>query len=227
MMDAVRFMKMDFIKMKTQAKFMALVVLIVIVFFGKMMGETMGVFSIMYMIFMGILLCYTPFGIDSMVADGFIRLLPARAKYRVFGRFMFAAVFLTVCAVCGSLVSIPSLMKDQITASEILVYGVMFYSAGLCINSLQYVFCYFFEIKSQQLLSLFRLLWGFLFFIGGSYLIELSGEMQEDTLNQIGKVLNYVMEHQGVAALVLLAAAVIFTMFCAVVCGKREERKEA
>lgn len=227
MMDAVRFMKMDFIKMKTQAKLMALVVLIVIVFFGKMMGETMGVFSIMYMIFMGIILCYTPFGIDSMVADGFIRLLPARAKYRVFGRFMFAAVFLTACVVCGSLVSVPYLVKGEITASDILTYGVIFYSAGLCINSLQYVFCYFFEIKSHQLLSLIRLLWGFLFFIGGNYLIELSSKMQEDTLNQIGKVLKYVMEHQRAAALVLLAAAVIFTMLCAGVCGKREERKEA
>lgn len=227
MMDAVRFMKMDFIKMKTQAKLMALVVLIVIVFFGKMMGETMGVFSIMYMIFMGIILCYTPFGIDSMVADGFIRLLPARAKCRVFGRFMFAAVFLTACVVCGSLVSVPYLLKGEITASDILTYGVIFYSAGLCINSLQYVFCYFFEIKSQQLLSLIRLLWGFLFFIGGNYLIELSSKMQEDTLNQIGKVLKYVMEHQGAAALVLLAAAVIFTMLCAGVCGRREEQKEA
>lgn len=227
MMDAVRFMKMDFMKMKTQAKFMALVVLVVIAFASKMMGETMGVWSILYMIFMGIILCSTPFSIDNMVADGFIKLLPARARQRVFGRYMFAAVFLIVCTVLGSFTSIPYVIKGQITVGYILSQGVIFLSVGLFINSLQYVFSYFFEIKNQQWLSIIRLLPGFIFFFGGSVLMDTLGEMQEGTRNKIGMVLNYAMEHQGVVAFVFLAAAVVFTMLCAVVCGKREERKEA
>ena len=63
----------------------------------------MGIWSSMYMVFMGIILSTTPFAIDSAVADGFIKMLPASAKQRVLGRFLFGVVFLTVCAVCGSL----------------------------------------------------------------------------------------------------------------------------
>lgn len=226
-MDAVRFMKMDFMKMKTQMKFIALLVLVVIIFAGEMMGKTMGNWSIMYMIFMGIILCATPFSIDSMVADGFIKLLPAGARQRVFGRYMFAAVFLAACTVVGSLSSISYILKGEITVGHILTYGVIFFSIGLCINSLQYVFSYFFEIKNQQWLSIIRLLPAFIFFFGGSILVDMVGEMQEKTINKIGMALNYVMAHQGAAAFMLLAAAVIFTMFCADICGKREEQKEA
>lgn len=226
MMDAVRFMKMDFMKMKTQVKLMVLVVLVVIFFVSRMMGENMSGFSTMYMIFMGIILCATPFSIDSMVADGFIKLLPARAKQRVFGRYMFAAVFLAACAVVGSLASIPYVIKGQTIVGYIVSQGVIFYSVGLCINSLQYGFSYFFEIKNQQWLSIIRLVPGFIFFFGGSLLMEL-GEMQEGTINKIGMIMDYAVKHQGMVALVLLAVSMIFTMFCAVICGKREERKEA
>ena len=226
-MDAVKFMKMDFMKMKTQMKLIALVVLVVIIFASEVMGKTMGAWSIMYMIFMGIILCTTPFTIDSMVADGFIKLLPAGARQRVFGRYMFAAVFLAVCTVLGSLSSISYILKGQITVGYILTHGAIFFSAGLCINSLQYVFSYFFEIKNQQWMSIIRLLPAFIFFFGGSILVDMVGEMQERTINKIGMAVNYVMAHQGLAALMLLAAAVIFTMFCAVICGKWEEKKEA
>lgn len=227
MMDAVKFMKMDFMKMKTQVKLMALVVVVVIAFGGKMMGETMGVWSNMYMIFMGIILCAVPFSIDMMAADGFIKLLPAQAKQRVFGRYMFAAVFLTACAVLGGLVSFPYLLKGQTTVGYILTHGIIFLSVGLCINSLQYMFSYFFEIKNQQWLSIIRLIPGFIFFFGGSILFDAIGDVQGLTMNRIGMALNYAMQHQGMVATVFLAAAVIFTMFCAAVCGKREERKEA
>lgn len=226
-MDALRFMKMDFLKMKTQGKLMALVVIIVVFLAGKMMGNMMGIWGTMYMIFMGIILCATPFGIDVMVADGFVKLLPAQARQRVFGRFLFAAVFLTACAVCGSLTALPYIMKGEIAVSYILPKVILFFSVGLCINSVQYVFSYFFEIKNQQWLSIIRLVPGFVFFFGGSFFMDIIGERQGEVMSKIGMMLNYALEHQGLVAIVFLFIAVIFTMVCACICGKREDRKEA
>lgn len=226
-MDAIRFMKMDFLKMKSQAKVMAIVVIAVLFLVNGMIGDTMGIWSSMYMVFMGIVLSTTPFAIDSAVADGFIKMLPASAKQRVLGRFLFGVVFLAVCAVCGSLTVIPYILDGGITIGYILPKVIIFLSVGLCINAIQYVFMYFFEFKNQQYLALIRMIPGFIFFFGGSFLMEKVGEEKEETLNNLGMVLNYAMEHQGIIAVVTFFAAILFLLFCVAICAKREEKKEA
>lgn len=226
-MDAIRFMKMDFLKMKTQAKIMIIVVIAVLFFVNKAMSDVIGIWSSMYMVFMGIILSTTPFAIDSAVADGFIKMLPASAKQRVLGRFLFGVVFLTVCAVCGSLTVIPYILDGGITIGYILPKVIIFLSVGLCINAIQYVFMYFFEFKNQQYLALIRMVPGFIFFFGGSFIMEAVGEGKEEALNKLGMVLNYAMEHQGTTAAIFLLIAVVFSVLCAGICGKREERKEA
>lgn len=222
-MEAIKFMKMDFLKMKTQIKLIVLTVAVVLLFTGKM-GSLWGA---MYMIFMGLIFCSVPFSIDSMSGESFMKLLPAKAQHRVYGRFCFSVAFLGICSVLISLTYIKGILGGEITASYIFPKIIMILSVGLCMNAIQYVFSYFFEIKNQQLLSIMRMVPGFVFFFAGSYLIDTIAAMPKGAVEALGEVVNYGMTHQQVVAAVTLAVALVFNGLCAVICGKREAMKEA
>lgn len=222
-METIKFMKTDFMKMKTQMVLIVLTVSVVLLFGGKM-GTLWGA---MYMVFMGLIFCSVPFGIDMANGESFMKLLPAKPQQRVYGRFCFAVVFLALCTLGISSTYMPGFLNGTIKADNVLPKVIMILSAGLCMNAIQYVCSYFFEIRNQQWLSIIRMLPGFIFFFAGSYLIDRMAEMPRDAVEALGKAITYAITHQWVTAVTALLLSLIFTTVCAVICGKREAMKEA
>lgn len=222
-MEIIKFMKTDFMKMKTQMVLIVLTVSVVL-FFGGKMGTLWGA---MYMIFMGLIFCAVPFSIDTMNGESFMKLLPAKPQQRVYGRFCFAVVFLVACTLLISVTYLQGILSGDIPVDYIFPKLIMILSAGLCMNAIQYVCSYFFEIKNQQWLSIIRMLPGFIFFFAGSVLIDKIAAMPRETVEALGEAVAYGMNHQHVVAIVVLAVALVFNALCAVICGKREAMKEA
>lgn len=222
-METIKFMKMDFLKMKTQILLIILTVSVVLLLGGKV-GTLWGA---MYMMFMGLIFCAVPFSVDMTNGESFMKLLPAKAQQRVYGRFCFAVIFLVMCTLVISLTYIQGFLSGTIQVGYVMPKIIMILSAGLCMNAIQYIFSYFFEIKNQQWLSLVRMIPGFVFFFAGSFAIDSLASMPKETVEALGKVVTYAMTHQWVAAVVTFAVALVFTFVCAVICGKREAMKEA
>lgn len=219
-MNAVRFMKMDFLKIKSQVKLIILVFAIVVVF-----GFKNPVWSAMYMIFMGIILSSIPFSIDASDSGGFTTLLPARARSRVYGRFLYGFVLLLACTLVGCVLIIPFVLKENMDIKLIVSQIVGFFGAGMIINSVQFFISYFFEIKNAQMLSLMRIIPGFVFFFGGSVLMEKISENQENA-NFFSQIVSKVIENQEVVLVGFWVISMLISWFCMWLCAKREERKE-
>lgn len=225
-MDTIKFMKMDFMTMRTQTKLIGALAIVVCILTNKVLNESMGTWGIMYMIFMGIVLASMPFTVDMTILDGFVRLLPAKASSRVYGRYLFGVIFLILCSVVGVCLSLPVLIKQQISMGYVLSITAAYLGAGCFTNSLQYVFSYFFNIKNPQMLSIIRLIPGFAFFFGGSILASMLEDVSSGVVGRIGDVLNFLMKYYNVFSWGILLVSLVFTILCAYICGKREEHRE-
>lgn len=221
-MDTIKFMKTDFLKIKTQIVLILLTVFMILFLEGKM-GTLWG---IMYMMFMGLIFCSVPFSVDMVSGEGFMKMLPAKPQHRVYGRFCFAVIFLTACTLVVSLTYMYGFLSGTVKVGDVLPEIVSVLSAGLCINAIQYVFSYFLQIKNQQWLSIVRMIPGFVFFFVGCILIDNLASMHPQTVEAMGKAVTYAMTHQGVAAAVFFTVAIVFNIICAVICGKHEAMKE-
>lgn len=222
---AVRFMKMDFMKMKSQLKLMIFVVIAVILFSSKMLTEGEEAWGVMYMIFMGIIFAATPFSLDSTTSNGFIKLLPAPARSRVYGRFLYSFVFLLGCTGVGIVLALPSVDKSQANVGDFLLQIICLLGAGLIMNSVQYVVCYFCEIKNPQVLSIIRILPGFIFFFAGNnFMAEIINNQEKAAA--VGRTISKIIEHKEAAASIFFAISMLITLLCMWICAKREEIKE-
>lgn len=225
-MNAVKFMKMDFLKIKSQMKLMIFIIVFVMVFSFKMLTKEMLAWSVMYMIFMGIIMASMPFSIDATGSGGFVTLLPAKARSRVYGRFLYGLVFLVVCTLIGSVISISYAIKENVDIKVLLLGIIVFFGAGVLVNSLQFLVSYLFEIKNAQVLSIMRIIPGFIFFFCGSVLMEKISESQE-SMNAFSQVVSKIIEYKEVMAVGFLVISMLITFACMMVCAKREENKES
>lgn len=224
-MNAVKFMKLDFMKIKSQIKLMMAVAAFVVIFAFKTLTEDMLVWGVMYMIFMGIILTSIPFSIDVSATQGFISLLPARARSRVYGRFLYGFVFLCSCTLIGCILIAPLVFEKNVDRKALVIEIITFFALGLIITSLQFLMSYFFEIKNAQILSIMRMIPAFVFFWGTSLVMDKLSESQE-SMNDFSKIVSKVMEHQEIAIIGFLGVAILITLLCMWSCAKREESKE-
>lgn len=224
-MNAVKFMKMDFLKIKSQIKLMIVIIAFVMVFSFKMLTKDMLGWSVMYMIFMGIILASLPFSVDTTTSGGFVTLLPAKARSRVYGRFLYGLVFLVVCTLIGSAISVSYAIKENLELKGLLLQMIVFFGAGVLVNSLQFFVSYLFEIKNAQVLSIMRIIPGFLFFFAGSVIMDKISESQE-SMNAFSQMVSKIIEYKEVAAVGFFVISMLIMVVCMMICAKREERKE-
>lgn len=221
----VRFMKMDFMKMKSQLKLMIFVVIIVMFFSTKMLTEGEEAWCVMYMIFMGIILAATPFSLDSTTSNGFIKLLPAPAKSRVYGRFLYSFIFLLGCVGVGVVLAMPSGCKSQANVLDFFLQIICLFGAGLVMNSIQYVVSYFCEIKNPQVLSIVRMLPGFLFFFAGNnFMAEIINN--QESAAAIGRTISKIIAYKEAATIAFFVISMLIMLLCMWICAKCEEIKE-
>lgn len=222
---AVKFMKMDFMKMKSQIKLMVCVLVVVLLFSSKMITEGGAAWSVMYMIFMAIILAATPFSIDTTNSEGFIKLLPATAKSRVYGRFLYAFLFLAGCAGMGTILVMPSVLKSQSNVGDFFLQIICLFGAGVVMNSIQYVCAYFLEVKNPQVLSFIRMIPGFLFFLVGNSFMEEIINNQESAAT-VSRTVGKIIEHKEAATAGFFVISMLITLLCVWICAKGEEMKE-
>lgn len=177
------------------------------------------------MIFMGIILASLPFSVDTTTSGGFVTLLPAKARSRVYGRFLYGLVFLVVCTLIGSAISVSYAIKENVDLKGLLLQIIVFFGAGVIVNSLQFFVSYLFEIKNAQVLSIMRIIPGFLFFFCGSVLMDKISENQE-SMNAFSQTVSKIIEYKEAVAIGFFVISMLIMVVCMMICAKREERKE-
>lgn len=89
-MEAIRFAKLDFIKIQSQWKLLlAFVILAVFLSFS-----VNGMWAVSYLVFAGMIFSTSPFFSEILTEKGFFNLLPARAGSRMFGRYLYGSIFI-------------------------------------------------------------------------------------------------------------------------------------
>ena len=224
-MNAVKFMKLDFMKIKSQMKLMMAVAAFVVVFAFETLTEDRLAWGVMYMIFIGIIISSLPFSIDGSATEGFISLLPARARSRVYGRFLYGFVLLLSCTLIGCGLVAPLANEENVNRKALVLEIITFFAVGLIITALQFLMSYIFEIKNAQILSIMRMIPAFAFFVGTSFVMSKLSESQE-SMNSFNKIVSKVMEHQEMVIIGFLGVSVLITLLCMWSCAKREEGKE-
>lgn len=224
-MRALQFTKIDFIKTKQQILWMLLVIPVIVLF---TLRETEGEISLVvfcYALFMALVFSTSPFGTCQRRETGFLLLLPASTQSRVFGRFLYGLSFVGIAIVLGS---IGMYLSKVITGVGIdTEMKIFFCMAALAVCMLfmaaEYVFLYLFgEQQSQNILSLVRMIPGFVFFFGSMGL--LSGVKKEP--EALAGIIEYIGSHLMVIGWCSVAVSLVLfigaAMLCAAVTKKRD-----
>lgn len=214
-MRAFYFTKIDFIKTKQQlimAPFIMLFVSIVMLR-GSAGISRFGVLVVFaYTLFIALVFSTAPFGECRRKDEGFLMLLPAGARDRVVGRFLYG-ISLQMFAVAISIICAAGyyVLGYKIGPAE-LYLCLIGLSLGILLMSAEYVFFYLFgENSATQLLSLARVVPGICFYMGSVFvsgMLRDQPELVAGAMGAAGNLLNVI---------VLVIAAVSLTVFAAAV----------
>lgn len=207
-MNALKFMKIDYRITKTQNKLFLLFVAVAI--FAAVKSEK-PLWAIGYLCFGSILLSTTPFTIQTSSNSGFINLLPASTLSRVMGRFLFSTSMALVGLVFGELVVVICYVINQTGIDYIIPFSMIVFAISVMVIAVQNLILYYAgNIKSQQIMAILRMIPGFLFFFGGSYLLDYINKNSEKSLVWI----KYLQNHLSIAS----GLAVVISIFIVVIC---------
>ncbi len=201
-MRAIQFFKVDMMRCKAQLKYMA--VFAVIAFFLTFQMEGGALFSFCYMLFCGVILSGQPFLADQVSESGFLNMLPGSKKERVMGRYLLAFSYLFLGGMIGVLIVfvVGKIQGVQAEGIEIMVPAA--FGIGMFMVAIQNILLYAIgKGKSTQVLSVIRLLPGFIGFFGG---ISILDEVQENPAELEDL---WVLRHPQEAALLVLAVGVV------------------
>ena len=168
-MKALKFLKVDWLRCKSQLRIMALFPLIAVAMvFGGIENE---LFINAYVVFGAIVYSVQPFNMENMSESGFINMLPGTKRDRVTGRYLFALV-LTVLAVLIGLgaVSIYNIQQG-ISLDPVVSVSCILFGCAMVVCSLQYILFYSLgKGKSNQMMAMIRMIPAFIMFFLGTNL---------------------------------------------------------
>lgn len=225
-MRAIQFTKIDFIKTKQQLVWILLVIPVVILFVTRQKESGAGALvAFCYALFMALVCSTTPFGSCRRQETGFLRLLPATQGERILGRYLYGLSFMVMAALIGGVGTyIGGRIEGSMIGMEIVIpFCMVAFAVCMVLMALQYVILYLFgEHQSPNILSLIRMIPGFVFFFGSMGLI---GGVKDDPaafealMEYIGGHLMLIGWCSMAVALVLFVAA---AMLCTAVTKKRD-----
>lgn len=188
-------------------------------FISLWMGLDNALMPVIYMLFGGIVIASTPFGIIKDKAVTFSALLPGTTIQRILGRYLFGAVMLLFSAAYGLLVSFlihlagfenmgnPLTPGQRAGETELLLIArlvVIIFGIALVFVAIQNTLLYLLGgILGAQFLSLVRMVPGFCMFFGTMALLGHSGS--ED----MSGFAAYLINHTGMLAAVILSAGIV------------------
>lgn len=167
-MNALKFLKVDWIRCKSQLRILVLFpVIAVAMVFGGMENE---LFIIAYVIFGAIIFSTQPFNMEHMSESGFINMLPGTKRDRVAGRYLFAMILIVLSVLTGLVtVSLYNIQKGNGLGPVVSVSCILF-GFALVICSLQYILFYSIgKGKSNQVMVIIRMVPAFIMFFLGSF----------------------------------------------------------
>lgn len=208
---------------------------------GLLKTDVPGGWLSLYMIFGGMVVISTPFTAQT----NFVDILPTKTYERVFGRFLFGALLITVAALGGFAVQMAetgirggagqtataigaagqTAMGIGAAAKSALALTCLFTGIAFFIMALEYLVFYCFTIRNVQIMSLLRIVPGFVFFFGFTSLMEnLQKELQEAPQSAPAWILWPLNHLPEMGALALLVGLLVLVC-CAIAASAHERRR--
>lgn len=220
-MRTLKCIKLDFMKSGSVFK-MFILFAAVFILASSVMGDLPPGWGMLYLVFCGIIGTSTPFNVSLNASSVFTDILPASVENRVYGRFLFGAIVIFLAVALGIVCDIlRMLLEGNVTWGSAVLPGI-YAGIGLFMVALQYLVQYLFCIKNAQVLSLVRMVPGFIMFFGGNALM---GEIMKEDPARLPGMIKWLASNLNIFAAAVLAAGVIITVICAVVCCAHEKKK--
>lgn len=216
-MNAIKFFKIDFARIKIQFLYIVAFAILALVLSLNMMSPYYG---FLYLIFGSIIFSTVPFTQDQMAETGFINMLPGSIVSRVAGRFLVAVLMVIVCAILGAglMITYSLMKKDTIGYAYDFIIGGS--GLGILVCSLQYILFYLLgKVKSVQAMSIVRMIPGFIVFFGSTLMTHWMEENAPGTLV-------WIFNHTTLLAFGLLAAGLVICLVGILVSKKIVERRD-
>jgi len=242
-MKAFQFAKVDWKITKSYSGRMTLI-LIAAAFLLYFVTDNF-VMGIMYLYFGALITSTIPFSIREDSESGFLLMLPSKVMDRVAGRFLYGNLIIVAAAVLGmGIAVITSLVNhDTISFSFTMIYLMVGFSFCLIVSGFQSLILYLAgEIKSRQTLQWLRMLPGFIFFFGGSALINILQDITGLSANEIFsqpsvlvekingftlfiKIISFIIDQPYISVLIVLVVSVLINSICCIVSGFVAEKR--
>lgn len=170
-MKAFKFLKVDWLRCKSQLRVMALFPLLAIALvFGGMGNE---LFVSAYVVFGAIVFSTQPFNMETMSESGFINMLPGTKRDRVSGRYLFGLVLVVTSVLVGLAIVTILNIKNNTSLVPALEISCILFGCAMVTCSLQYILFYLIgKGKSNQMMAIIRMIPAFLMFFLGTYLSD-------------------------------------------------------
>ena len=180
-MRVVKFFRIDVLRIK-QYWYMLLMPSIFVFFFSRGSG-TMGLFGIVYGLFMGIIFSTVPFNLESRSEIGFLQMLPSRPGEQVLGHFLFGFVILSLCLLSGIAGTVVREVFNFVSGRSGAMAGVtyfgvipIFFGIALVMTGVEEALFSAFRFENAMVMQLVKIAPAFLFFFGASMITDFDHE---------------------------------------------------
>lgn len=217
-MRPLQYLKVDWIRCKTQLRIMLAFPLISLLFlFGSNQNE---LFVCEYLVFGAIIISAQPFNMEQLSESGFINMLPGTKRDRVAGRYLFALVLLIISVLLGIVVSYSYDTYRGIDFRLAMTGIWITFALGMVICSLQYILYYAIgKGRSQQMMVIIRMIPAFIMFF-------ISGYMTDMIVQGKFTYLNWVNTHSMELSVVLVIAGILIYLMGIAVSSKLIQKKD-
>lgn len=217
MKSAVKYLKVDWIRSRSQFKLMVFFLFFSVMF---MINSPASIVGSCYLFFVALILGVYPFTIEQTSESGFINMLPGRSRDRVAGRFLYGGVLYAFSFVLGSvLIMIRNVREDKGVLEGIFLL-VAAAGISLFLGAIQNILMYVIgKGKSQQLMGLIRMVPAFIMFFGATVLLD---RIEDGNTS----ILSYVLEHKEMLSYATLGVGIVLYITGVYVSTAIVERKD-
>lgn len=217
MKAAVKYLKIDWMRSKSQFKLMALFLLCAAMF---TLNASMAMVGPCYLFFIALILAVYPFTMEQTSESGFINMLPGKSRDRVAGRFLYGGILYAFSLILGTVLIMVRNRHDGQEMFEGISLLAAAAGMSLILGMLQNILMYAIgKGKSQQLMAVIRLVPAFVMFFGVTVLLE---RIKDGSTS----ILSYVLEHKEMLSYAVLGSGIILYIAGVYVSTAIVERKD-
>lgn len=227
-MRTVKCVKLDFMKSTALVRFMGIFLIIAgaITFFA---ADATPSFGALYMIFGALCVCANNFFATGS-AEISTMVLPVTVGNRVFGRYLYGGILLSLCAIIGLGFCVLTMIFRKVPVERQvteIALTLLYLGVGYIVMALQFLFLYLTRIKSAQILSIVRMIPAFVMLFGMNAIIEEArkGESSGLNLELLQKMFAWCVSHPMMLAFFMMAAGLAVVLICATISWISEKKR--